>query len=135
MADAASTTKDASPVLSPEERRARRELRRQKQRNDNVVRAAQMHAARLKLEAGSSKRPRADLKSRLFVGCSGWFYWKWRGSFYPITLPTGEWFKHYAKRLDTVEINASFYSWATVAGGPQKSRSTYNWREFGPLVA
>jgi uncharacterized protein YecE (DUF72 family) len=45
---------------------------------------------------------------------SGWFYWKWRGMFYPEDLPTGEWFKHYAKRHDTVEINASFYSWPTV---------------------
>lgn len=116
MADAASTTKDASRVLSLEERRARRELRRQKHRKDNVGRAAKMLTARLQLEAGSGKHPIADLKSRLFVGCSGWFYWKWRGSFYPATLPTAEWFKHYTKRLDTVEINASFYSWPTVAG-------------------
>ena len=28
---------------------------------------------------------------------------------------TTEWFKHYLKRFDTVEINASFYSWPTVA--------------------
>jgi uncharacterized protein YecE (DUF72 family) len=27
----------------------------------------------------------------------------------------GEWFQHYAKTLDTVEINASFFSWPTVA--------------------
>ena len=26
-----------------------------------------------------------------------------------------EWFEHYLKRFDTVEINASFYSWPTVA--------------------
>ena len=30
-------------------------------------------------------------------------------------MPTSEWFDHYAKRFDTVEINASFYSWPTVA--------------------
>jgi uncharacterized protein YecE (DUF72 family) len=30
-------------------------------------------------------------------------------------MPTGQWFQYYAKRLDTVEINASFYSWPTVA--------------------
>ena len=35
--------------------------------------------------------------------------------FIPAELPTGEWFNHYAKRFDTVEINASFYSWPTVA--------------------
>jgi uncharacterized protein YecE (DUF72 family) len=30
-------------------------------------------------------------------------------------MPTGEWFDHYAAEFDTVEINASFYSWPTVA--------------------
>jgi uncharacterized protein YecE (DUF72 family) len=71
-----------------------------------------MHAARLQRAAEPS---RTALKASVFVGCSGWFYWKWRGLFYPQDLPTGEWFKHYAKRLHTVEINASFYSWPTVA--------------------
>jgi uncharacterized protein YecE (DUF72 family) len=37
------------------------------------------------------------------------------GKVYPEALPTGEWFSHYAKQFDTVEINASFYSWPTVA--------------------
>ena len=55
------------------------------------------------------------LKASAYVGCSGWFYWKWRGLFYPADLPTGQWFNHYAKQFDTVEINASFYSWPTVA--------------------
>jgi uncharacterized protein YecE (DUF72 family) len=74
-----------------------------------------MHAARLQFEA-NERPPGNCVEARVFVGCSGWFYWKWRGIFYPTTLPTGEWFKHYAKRLDTVEINASFYSWPTTAG-------------------
>ncbi len=50
-----------------------------------------------------------------YVGCSGWFYWKWRGNFYPAEMSTSEWFNHYAQQFDTVEINASFYSWPTVA--------------------
>jgi uncharacterized protein YecE (DUF72 family) len=50
-----------------------------------------------------------------YVGCSGWFYWKWRGLFYPDRMPTGEWFNHYAAEFDTVEINASFYSWPTIS--------------------
>nr|WP_282595047.1 DUF72 domain-containing protein [Mesorhizobium amorphae] len=54
------------------------------------------------------------MEAYAYVGCSGWFYWKWRGQFYPTDLPTGEWFDHYATRFDTVEINASFYSWPTV---------------------
>ena len=29
--------------------------------------------------------------------------------------PTSAWYNHYAKQFNTVEINASFYSWPTVA--------------------
>ena len=101
--------------LKPEERRERRELRRKKQRHENIVRAAKMHAARLQMQSEDRGDNTFRLKAHAYVGCSGWFYWKWRGLFYPADLPTGEWFNHYAKRFDTVEINASFYSWPTVA--------------------
>ena len=104
-------------VLTREEWLARRLLRREKQRAENVVRAATMDAARLQAEPDAKQRRHhaADLKGTVYVGCSGWFYWKWRGLFYPEGMPTGEWFQYYAKSLDTVEINASFYSWPTVA--------------------
>ena len=69
--------KDQKTVLTREEWRARRELRREKQRKDNILRAAKMHAARLKIEKDSPKLP-PQLKSSIFVGCSGWRYWKWR---------------------------------------------------------
>ena len=103
------------PIHSREERRARRELRREKQRKDNIGRAAKMHAARLKMKANYPQPSPLGSSAYVFVGCSGWFYWKWRGLFYPTDLPTGEWFAYYAKRLHTVEINASFYSWPTLA--------------------
>ena len=45
------------------------------------------------------------------VGCSGWFYWGWRGKFYPLELRTDAWFAHYAEHFRTVELNAPFYSW------------------------
>ena len=51
----------------------------------------------------------------VWIGCSGWFYWKWRGVFYPEMLPTADWFSYYASHFKTVEINASFYSWPTEA--------------------
>lgn len=73
-----------------------------------------MHAARLKSEVGGEKFP-AELKQSVFVGCSGWRYWKWRDSFYE-GVPQNDWFGHDLKRFDTVEINASFYSWPTIAG-------------------
>jgi uncharacterized protein YecE (DUF72 family) len=99
--------------MTPEERRERRQLRREKQREDNIGRAAKMHAARLRTETASPKGPPA-LKPSVYVGCSGWRYWKWRDSFYA-GVPQQNWFEHYLKRFDTVEINASFYSWPTVA--------------------
>src|SRR4030095_3566882 len=39
----------------------------------------------------------------------------WRGPFYPADLPTNRWFPHYAGRFKTVELNAPFYSWPTIA--------------------
>jgi uncharacterized protein YecE (DUF72 family) len=47
----------------------------------------------------------------LRVGCSGWFYWHWKGLFYPADRPTKEWFAHYKVRFNTVELNAPFYGW------------------------
>ncbi|MBZ9856460.1 DUF72 domain-containing protein [Mesorhizobium sp. CA13] len=96
-----------------EERRERRRLRREKQRADNIGRAEKMHLARLAAkEPGSSP---TQLANSYYVGCSGWFYWKWRGNFYAAEMSTSEWFNHYAQQFETVEINASFYSWPTVA--------------------
>lgn len=115
MVKTARATNDEKPLLTREERRAKRKLRREKQRKENIGRAAKMHSARMQFQKTGAPLGR-DLEPRVFVGCSGWFYWKWRGLFYPTALPTDKWFKHYAKRLDTVEINASFYSWPTVAG-------------------
>jgi hypothetical protein len=100
--------KSKKKELSREERRERRFLRREKQRKDNIGRAAKMHADRLRRASGEHAKPSAALKASVYVGCSGWFYWKWRGLFYPQDVPTGEWFDYYAKRFDTVELNASF---------------------------
>jgi uncharacterized protein YecE (DUF72 family) len=100
--------------MTLEERRERRRQRREKQREDNVHRAAKMHAVRIKVETERPKsRPKCE--QSIYVGCSGWRYWKWRDSFYA-EVPQPDWFEHYLKRFDTVEINASFYSWPTVAG-------------------
>ena len=43
------------------------------------------------------------------IGCSGWQYKHWRGSFYPADLPAARWLEHYAEHFDTVELNNSFY--------------------------
>lgn len=105
-------------IPTREERRAAREARREEQRRQSFGRVEKMHAARLQWEADrvESNPPAAPSAARqIHVGCSGWFYWHWRGEFYPPALPTGEWFAHYARRFDTVELNAPFYSWPTLA--------------------
>jgi uncharacterized protein YecE (DUF72 family) len=104
----------ARPFLSQEEWLAKRAARRERQRAANLTRAAQMHEARLAHE--DKRRPEAPTTPSAFhVGCSGWFYWHWRGAFYPAEAKTSAWFTHYAKRFNTVELNAPFYAWPTVA--------------------
>ena len=117
------------PLLSKEERRARRQERRAKQRIANVGRARKMHIARLAWEAEarktSSKVVAADDHiPKLNIGCSGWFYWHWKNRFYPLDLKTADWFSHYAKHFDTVELNAPFYSWPTLANVQSWIRQT-----------
>jgi hypothetical protein len=121
---AAHTSRPAQLTL--EERRERRRLRREKQREDNVHRAARMHAARLKMDVSSLKGP-PQWSSSLHVGCSGWRYWKWRDSFYA-GVPQNDWFDHYLRRFDTVEINASFYSCSQMSrlgGAPPAGGSSF----------
>jgi len=43
------------------------------------------------------------------IGTSGWHYGHWRGPFYPTDLAASRMLRWYAERLDTVEINNSFY--------------------------
>ncbi len=45
----------------------------------------------------------------LRIGTSGYHYEHWRGIFYPEDISHAEWFSHYAKHFDTVEINNTFY--------------------------
>jgi uncharacterized protein YecE (DUF72 family) len=104
-------------LLEKAARRARREERRARQRLLNVQRAKQMHAIRLASVAHASVAPgevgKEIAQKTINVGCSGWFYWHWKGTFYPADLTTNRWFGHYAKRFSTVELNAPFYSWPT----------------------
>ena len=100
-----------------QQRRARREARRAKQRLENVVRAKNMHAVRVSGEFASHPPLSATASSQRHfqIGCSGWYYWHWKGLFYPEDLPSARWFDHYANKFRTVELNAPFYSWPTVA--------------------
>lgn len=72
-----------------------------------------MHAHRLAASEASPVDP-VD-PARHFVGCSGWFYWHWRDTFYPKGTPSSRWFHHYARSFHTVELNAPFYCWPKVS--------------------
>ncbi len=59
------------------------------------------------------------------VGVSGFSYSGWKGNFYPETLKSEEFLSYYSQRLNSVEINSSFYappssamvkSWASKTG-------------------
>ncbi len=63
--------------------------------------------------------------SEIRVGTSGWSYPHWRQVFYPAGLPQGEWLRHYARRLNSVEINNTFYALPP-------ARTLRQWREEVP---
>lgn len=100
------------PTLTPEEKRAKKAERRAKQRAANAMRAEKMHRARL--ADSDTGKPPSDRLPKLNIACSGWFYWDWKGLFYPSQMPTSDWFAHYAGHFPTVELNAPFYAWPTV---------------------
>jgi uncharacterized protein YecE (DUF72 family) len=93
------------------------ETRKQKQRRENPARAVKMHLARIAYEAENQlglESPNYTFPY-LNIGCSGWFYWDWKEKFYPAEMPTSQWFEYYANQFHTVELNAPFYSWPTIA--------------------
>jgi uncharacterized protein YecE (DUF72 family) len=100
-------------TLTAQEKKEKRQSRREKQRRENVVRSQKMHDARVANSRELLGKP--VLKQRYYIGCSGWYYWDWRGFFYPDELPTSGWFDQYAIHFKTVELNAPFYSWPTIA--------------------
>ena len=59
------------------------------------------------------------------IGCSGWFYWHWKGVFYPASLPQRTWFTHYTQHFRTVELNSPFYRFP-------KQSTAQNWYRQAP---
>jgi uncharacterized protein YecE (DUF72 family) len=50
---------------------------------------------------------------QLYVGTSGYNFPEWRGSFYPAKFPAAKMLAYYAERLQTVEVNYTFYRMPT----------------------
>jgi uncharacterized protein YecE (DUF72 family) len=43
------------------------------------------------------------------IGCSGFHYKHWKGSFYPADLAQSKWFGYYCQFFNTLELNVTFY--------------------------
>lgn len=63
--------------------------------------------------------------ARVRIGISGWRYARWRGDFYPPGLRQADELTYAAERLDSIEINGSFYSL-------QRPTSWERWRNSTP---
>ncbi len=50
------------------------------------------------------------MKQSIFVGVSGFSYASWKGKFYPKDLKSEDFLSFYAGKLNSVEINSSFYA-------------------------
>ena len=73
----------------------------------------------------SSARNNLKRKARVYIGTSGYQYDHWKGIFYPEKLPKPEWFRHYCRHFNSVEINNTFYN--------LPDESTFEkWREQAP---
>jgi len=52
----------------------------------------------------------AETKMHFHVGCSGWSYDGWKGTFYPRGMPISKELAYYASVFDVVEIDSTFYN-------------------------
>ena len=43
------------------------------------------------------------------IGCTGWSYQGWSGTFYPRNLKSSKWLKYYSQLFEITEINSTFY--------------------------
>ncbi len=65
------------------------------------------------------------MSKKIFIGTSGYQYKHWKGDFYPEDMPVSQWFDHYVKSFDTVEINNTFYKMAD-------AETFADWRKAAP---
>lgn len=65
------------------------------------------------------------MSSKIHIGTSGYQYDHWKDVFYPEDVPKKDWFDHYSKYFDTVEINNTFYNLP-------KPETVANWRKESP---
>ena len=66
--------------------------------------------------------PAGNLARKFYVGVSGFSYPGWKGKFYPADAKSDQFLAHYSRRLESVEINSSFYA-------PPSAAMVKSWRE------
>ena len=49
------------------------------------------------------------MPAEIHIGTSGYSYKHWVGRYYPAGMKPSEWFRHYLRDFDTVELNNTFY--------------------------
>jgi uncharacterized protein YecE (DUF72 family) len=47
---------------------------------------------------------------QISIGCTGWGYDGWLGSFYPKNTPKSDFLRHYSSIFDITEVNSTFYA-------------------------
>lgn len=73
-----------------------------------------MHELRLAKPQAAAEPAEYHMAGGVHIGCSGWYYWHWKGHLYPADVPSGQYFAIYQDHFRTVELNAPFYSWPTI---------------------
>ena len=68
-----------------------------------------MHSEQPELAHSLAARFNGNM-ARIRIGISGWRYGPWRGTFYPKELPQKRELEYAASKLNSIEINGSFYS-------------------------
>jgi uncharacterized protein YecE (DUF72 family) len=73
----------------------------------------------------------------IHIGCSGYYYEHWIGSFYPEGTRSGDFFAFYQEKFSTVELNTTFYHFpreAQVESWNKKSREGFIFTVKAPRI-
>ncbi|MCE3295754.1 MAG: hypothetical protein K0R65_1468 [Crocinitomicaceae bacterium] len=65
------------------------------------------------------------MKIKFYIGCSGFYNKHWKGIFYPEDMPSSGWLGFYADKLNSLELNNTFYRFPGL-------KSMQNWYDKVP---
>jgi uncharacterized protein YecE (DUF72 family) len=73
----------------------------------------------------------------LYVGCSGWSYKEWKGTFYPIHLENKNWLSFYSRFFKFFEADLTFFNIPSrfiVKGWKDKTPSDFKFAKFRKII-